>query len=48
MNRFLIDIDELVALVRAKAALAKEGQSECVDAINRILHEAALDVSAAD
>ena len=48
MNRFLITIDELVALVRARAALAKEGQQECVDALGEILRESALDVSTAD
>ena len=48
MMRFLLTIDELVALVRAKAVLAKEGQVECVDALSEILRDSALDISTAD
>ena len=48
MVRFLVDIDELVALVRARAKLAEEGQQECVEALGRILQESALDVSSCD
>jgi len=46
--RFLLTIDELVALVRAKATLAADGQQECVDALNAMLKDSALDVSTAD
>lgn len=45
MPRFLVSIDELVALIRARATFAKEGQSELVDALSGILRDAALDVS---
>ena len=48
MARFLLNIDELVALVRAKAKLVEEGQSELVDSLNSILRDSALDVSACD
>ena len=48
MNRFLITIDELVALVRARATLAAEGQQECVEALSGILRESALDVTGTD
>jgi hypothetical protein len=48
MMRFLVTIDELVALVRARAKLAQEGEQECVDALSSILADSALDVSAAD
>ena len=48
MVRFLLDIDELVALVRARAKLAEEGQVECVDALSSILKDSALDVTGAD
>jgi len=49
MIRIMLSIDELVALVRARAALAKEeGQQESIDALSGILESSALDVSAAD
>jgi hypothetical protein len=48
MIRIMLNIDELTALVRARAKLAQEGEQECVDALSSILRDSALDVSAAD
>ena len=46
MMRFLLTIDEIVALVRAKATLTD--QPELVDALSGILRDSALDLSASD
>jgi hypothetical protein len=48
MVRLLVNIDELVALVRARAILAEEGLPECADALGEILRDSALDVSSCD
>lgn len=48
MAKFLLNIDELVALVRARAKLAEEGQPELVDTLGDMLADSALDVSAID
>jgi hypothetical protein len=45
MMRFVVSIDELVALVRARATLAQQGQPELVDALSGILRDSALDLS---
>jgi hypothetical protein len=46
--RIMLTIDELVALVRARATLAAQGQQECVDALAGILRDSALDVTGTD
>jgi len=48
MVRLLVNIDELVALVRARAIMTEEGQQECADALGGILRDSALDVSSCD
>lgn len=44
--RFLVNVDELAALVRARAILADDGQIEFADTLTEMLADAALDVSA--
>lgn len=46
MIRFLVNVDELAALVRARAILADDGQIEFADTLTEMLADAALDVSA--
>jgi hypothetical protein len=46
--RLLVSIDELVALVRARATLAAQGQQEFAETLGGILKECALDVSASE
>jgi hypothetical protein len=45
MVRFVVDIDELLALVSARATLAADGRQEFADTLGRMLTATALDDS---
>jgi hypothetical protein len=45
MTRFLVTIDELAALVRARTALTDADQQEFADTLGAMLSESALDLS---